>query len=394
MLIHKFEKNDNLGAIAERYFTNEEIIRKHNQLDKLPPAVGEEILVLTPTRTYTAKYGDSLDGIGLRFSIPKKDMEAMNPGLVGKELRPGDVIAIKCCDRPYGMSVANGYCYKDCTSEKLIEALPYLTYVTFSSVTADIGGFKRIFNDDALLEIAKQAGKIPLLRVFDKYDKRYAGEDTDSFISKLVNLAKEKEYKGIVLNACSMNEIPEKYTEFIVNLRGAMLGCDLILLTEINEESPIEFSEYADASIMYYPKFAKSPETSFDDGEAKFLSDFAAKGESARTFIDLPSVAMLGNEYVGMNDAINLARRGRCQTSINENTLLSHFRCKQGEGCYTSLTGIGKILGLINEFDYMGVCFDVMRSPRSHFSLYNALFKSYNQATIRSVEGCSRGRGE
>lgn len=393
MLIHKFEKDDNLGAIAERYFTKEDIIKKHNQLDKLLPSVGEEILVLTPTRTYTARYGDSLDGIGLRFSIPKKDMEAMNPGLLGKELRPGDVIAIKCCDRPYGMSVANGYCYKDCTAEKLIEALPYLTYVTFSSVLADTSGFKRIFNDDALLELAKKSGKIPLLRVFDKYDKRYAG-DTEDFIAELINLAKEKEYKGIVLNACSMNEIPEEYTEFIVNLRGAMLGYDLILLTEINEDSPVEFSEYADASIMYYPKFAKSTETSFDDGEVKIFSDFAAKGESARTFIDLPSVALLGNEYIGMNDAIDLARRGRCQTSTNENTLLSHFRCKQGEGCYASLSGISKIFGLVNEYDYMGVCFDVMRSPRSHFSLYNALFKSYNQATIRSVEGCSRGRGE
>ena len=394
MLIHKFEKNDDLGSIAERYFTNEDIIKKHNQLDKLPPSIGEEILVLTPTRTYTAKYGDSLDGIGLRFSIPKRDMEAMNPSYIGRDLKPGDVIALKCRERPYGMSVANGYFYKDCTIEKLKEALPYLTYVTFASAYADKGGIRRIFNDSEAIQITKNAGKTPLLRIYDSYKERYGSDDLSAFISELLDYAKKKEYKGIVVNACSMNDMPEKYTEFIVNLKGAMLGCDLILLTEINEDSPIEFSEYSDASILYYPKFDVAPSLSFDEGERKVFSDFAERGESARAFIDLPSVACVGKDYIGVNDALGIARRQTTEIATDKNTLLSRFGVKQGECRYTSLSGIKALFDLVDEYDYMGVCFDIMRSPVSHFSLYNALFKSYNQATVRSVEGCSRARGE
>ena len=394
MLIHKFDKNDDLKKISEKYFTNEDIIKKHNELDETCPAISEEILILTPTRTYTARYGDTLDGIGLRFSISKKDMEAMNPSYIDKELKPGDIIALKSCDRPYGMSVANGYFYKDCTIKKLKMALPYLTYVTFASAIADRGGIKRIFDDNEALKVTKEAGKIPLLRIYDKHKERYHSDNLSDFIAELINLAKEKEYKGIVINACGMKDIAEKYTEFIVNLKGAMLGCDLILLTEINEDSPIEFSEYSDASIMYYPKFDTAPDLSFDEGERRIFSDFAAKGESARTFIDLPSIARLGKDYIGVNDAINLARRHKMQISTNENTLLSHFSSKQGECRYTSLSGIKALFDLVDEYDFMGVCFDIMRSPTSYFSLYNALFKSYNQATVRSVEGCSRARGE
>ena len=394
MLIHKFDKNDDLKKLSEKYFTNEDIIRKHNQLDGRTPATCEELLILTPTRTYTARHGDTLDGIGLRFSVSKRDMEAMNPSYINKELKPGDVIALKCCDRPYGMSVANGYFYKDCTIEKLKETLPYLTYVTFASAIADRGAIKRTFNDDEPLKITNKAGKIPLLRVYDKYKERYFSNNSSDFIGELINLAKEKEYKGIVLNACGMNDIAEKYTEFIVNLKGAMLGYDLILITEINEDSPIEFSEYSDASILYYPKFDIAPDMSFDEGERKILSDYAVRGESARTFIDLPSIARIGKDYIGTSDAIKMARQLGQEIKINENTLLAHFSSKQGECRYTSLSGIKALFDLVNEYDYMGVCFDIMRSPISYFSLYNALFKSYNQATVRSVEGCSRARAE
>ena len=394
MLIHKFNKNDDLKKLSEQYFTNENIIRKHNDLEKSGPAICEELLILTPTRTYTARYGDTLDGIALRFSISKKDIEAMNPTYIGKELKPDDVIALKCCERPYGMSVANGYFYKDCTVDRLKETLPYLTYVTFASAVADRSGIKRVFNDNEALTITKEAGKIPLLRIYDKFKERYISNNLSSFISEIINLASEKEYKGIVLNACGMNNMAKKYTEFIVNLKGAMLGYDLILLTEINENSPIEFSEYSDASIMYYPKFDTAPELPFDEGERRIFSDFAVKGESAKTFIDLPSIARLGKDYIGVNDAINLARRHKMQIFTNENTLLSHFSSKQGECRYTSLSGIKALFDLVDEYDYMGVCFDIMRSPISYFSLYNALFKSYNQATVRSVEGCSRGRAE
>ena len=174
-----------------------------------------------------------------------------------------------------------------------------------------------------------------------------------------------------------------------------MIGCDLILITEINEISPTEFSEYADGSILYYPKFAMTDPPSFEEGERRILGDFACKGESAKVFIDLPSLAVNENRFASIDEAQSIARHRGYEIETNKNTLLSHFSGKkQGEYRYTSLLGIQAILELINEFDYMGICFDIMRTPLSYLMMYDSLFKTSYHTSIRSTEGCSRGVGE
>ena len=173
-------------------------------------------------------------------------------------------------------------------------------------------------------------------------------------------------------------------------LRKLMIGCDLILITEINENSPLEFSEYADGSVLYYPKYAMDNSLSFDEGERKVIGDFACKGESAKVFIDLPSLAITGKGFMSIDEAQQIARRRGCEIETNKNTLLSCFSDrKQGECHYTSLSGIRSILELVDEFDYMGVCFDIMRTPLSHLMMYDSMFKTSYGTTVRSREGCS-----
>ena len=76
--------------------------------------------------------------------------------------------------------------------------------------------------------------------------------------------------------------------------------------------------------------------------------------------------------------------------NTNKNTLLSHFDSrKQGEYRYTSLSGIRALLELMNEFDYMGICFDIMRTPLSHLMMYDSMFKTSYHTNVRSREGCS-----
>ena len=165
--------------------------------------------------------------------------------------------------------------------------------MTFGSAIAEKNRIYRTFDDKKEVELIGEEKKIPLVRIYDRYTERYKnGEDQTPFAEGLIELAKTGGYKGIVIDACALENCAEEFSAFLMILRKLMIGCDLILITEINESSPIEFSEYADGSIMYYPKYAYENTPSFDDGERKILSDFACRGESAKTFIDLPSLAL------------------------------------------------------------------------------------------------------
>jgi hypothetical protein len=134
---------------------------------------------------------------------------------------------------------------------------------------------------------------------------------------------------------------------------------------------------------------------SFDDGERKIFSDFACEGESAKTFIDLPSPAVYNNKYIMQAEALKAARSNGYVIDTDKNTLLSHFNDKkQGECVFNSLCGIKAMLDLARELDYMGVCFDIMRTPLSHMMMYNSTFKSSYFNSVRTREGCSRADGE
>ncbi|MBQ8302503.1 MAG: LysM peptidoglycan-binding domain-containing protein [Clostridia bacterium] len=393
MKIHTTSAGEGLKEIAELYEVSEENIRNVNELSNSQPALGEELLIIKPTRTYRVQFGDTPERIALRFGVRKEELFQNNPWIIGRTLKEGEELTLKASEKPCGMAVSNGYFYKDCSGEKLIRAMPYLTYVTFASAIADDRGIRRIFNDKTFVEMALKKRKIPLVRIYDKATDRYKSDkDLSEIAKKMIDFATNGGYKGIVLNSCSSSDSAQNYSLFLVALRKMMIGCDLILVTEIGENSPLEFSEYADGSVIYYPKFANDNAPSFNDGERKLLSDFACSGESAKVFIDLPSLACLGKDFCSISDALSAARLNGYQISKNENTLLSSFNDRrQGEVRFSSMEYLKRIFDLIDVFDYMGICFDIMRAPLHQIMMYNALFKTSYMNGVRTREGCSRG---
>ena len=393
MRIHTIQSGESISNIAKEYEVSDEIIRRVNELEDKEGCPGEDLLIQIPTRSYTTIYGDTLDRIALRFGVRKGDLYSLNPWLNGSPLTVGQTLTLKTGETKLGMSVANGYFYQGCTREQLTRAMPYLTYITFAAAKADERSIHKSFDCSKEVQICEDNQKIPLIRVFDCYTERYkkAG-NYQNFAEELISLATEGGYKGIVLDACPLYDSAEEFSAFLMILRKLMIGCDLILITEINEKSPLEFSEYADGSVFYYPTYAMENPLSFEGGERKVLSDFACQGESAKVFVDLPSLAMNERGFTSINEAIDLARRRGCEIETNESTLLSHFRDrKQGEYRFTSMSGIKSLLELLNEFSYMGICFDIMRTPLSHLMMYNSMFKTSYYTNVRSPEGCSRG---
>ena len=400
MQIHRKSSGESIKAIAERYGIREDNLRSINHLQDGEAADGEELLILTPTRSYTVCHGDTPERIAIRFGIRSSDMYSNNPHISDGRLKAGQSIAIKYDERRYGMAVANGYFYKGCSSEKLRQAMPYMTYVTFAGAVADEKGAMLTSSFKKEVKEALDERKIPLLRVYDRCPDRYKKVgDLTKFAQQIIALALAGSYKGIVLDACPVCDSAEEFVAFLIVLRKMLIGSDLILITEINEKSPLGFSEFADGSVMYFPKYSLTSPSSFEVGERRVLADFACNGESAKTFVDLPSLARLGSKFTTIDSALQTARRDCAIIEHNESTLLSHFRDrKQGEYVFSSLKNIKSILDLVNEFDYMGICFDIMRTPLTHLMMYNSMFKtSYLSADIypvRTPGGCSRAGGE
>lgn len=379
MKIHTVKKGDTIGKIAEEYGITEEHLREINGIVRTDVTVGEDLLILCPTRTHTARSDDTIERICLRYRIRKSDILALNPKIDGEKIKAGKTIVLKYDERTHGMAVTNGYIYKGCSEDDLKRALPFMTYATFVCRTKKGNALDPIFCEDALLETVLQNGKIPLIKVYGDSEFNEKNEDEAlSFYDSVIKHAKEKGYRGIVLNSVPYSNSAEFYSSLLMKLRKRMIGSDLILITECDDKTPIIFNDLSDGSVLTYSKLWDSNIPSFDDGEKKIISDFACEGESTKTFIELPAFARLGNSFIDITHARALARASRAEIRTSDETLLSEFETPKGKCYYPSLKNEKAVLELLSKYGYMGMSFDVMRTPTAYIMMYNAMFKTVN----------------
>ena len=388
MTIHTVKDGERIKDIACKYGVDEGIIRRNNGIDQGEAAVGEELIILVPTRTHRLSDGDTPERLALRYNVRICDLLCINPRLSSGGYRTGDVIAIKYEPRSYGTAPSNGCVFGGASIDMLNGCMPYLTYVTLAAGVVDRGGVGFIFDHTRMLDVIKENGRIPLLRIYSRCDSDDFCKEgfTDLIIDRMIEAAMHHGYRGIVL----AGEYP-KCADFLVRLRSKMIGCDLILITEMDESSPYELSEYADGSILSYAKYTSDADISFKDGEQRVLSTFATGAESSKTFVDLPSLALCDKGFTDIGAALYTARRSGAEIKLNEDTLISEFTSRRSGRCrFTSLQNIKAVLELMNEYGFMGISFDIMRTPMSMLMLYTAMYKSATLPVTKSIGGCLR----
>ena len=84
MNIHTVKPGETIFKIAREHSSSPMKIIENNDLenpDRL--SVGQELLILNPTRTYTVRGADTLDKIKDRFKVEKEKLHAYNPYLSG-----------------------------------------------------------------------------------------------------------------------------------------------------------------------------------------------------------------------------------------------------------------------------------------------------------------------
>ena len=398
MRIHRVKEGESLKDIARSYGTTERYIEICNELrEGEEPSTGEELLILTPTRTYKARFDDSMTRVSLRFGVPVGELYRMNPHIAGDELREGEFVAVRRDERPYGLGAANGIYYKGCSMEKLRRAMHYCTYITVGAGVYDGENSYECFDGGEIVKLALENGKLPLIRVYDKSDGNYCGnkEKRKKYIDGLIYLAMRGGYRGILL---ARRDFQAGYEEFLVELRGRMIGLDLILISEICGESPLVISDFSDGAILSCDKYfsAQGADMSFEDFEARMLTDFANLGEATKTFIELPTFAVAGGgDFIDSSEALHLARVRGAVTEKNEKAEICSFADKRyGSIRYNSLNSIKRRLDLGAELGYMGISFDIGRCPLSYLLIYDALFKSVGYANVEKRVRCNPDSAE
>ena len=381
MKIHRVKEGDSVFSIAREYAVPPTKIIESNTLsnpDNL--SVGQQLLILTPTRTHTVRGSDTLKGIAERFSIRTSDLIAKNPSLHGENsIYPGQILTIKSDTPPYGIAFAHGYIYKGTSLERLKSFLPYLTYVSVSAGKILRDDVKLLFDDSKVVEAVRASGKIPLLHL---HSESGAARLDEAVIDTAILLAKARGYDGLTLTVNNINDY-EEYSKFLLELKKTLMEYDLILFVDIDKNSSARIKESYDGILLSFSKAqSKNPE-SFDSCERKIFTDFANESESSKAYIELSPFAFANNEAITVDEALKLAYSGRCEILYDEDTKLCQFDCNRysfgrknpTRVVFESLENVKAKLDLVCELGYMGISIDIQRCPMSYALMFDCLFR-------------------
>ena len=394
MNLHTVENGDTLFGIARKYAVSPMKIIENNGLvhpDRL--VTGEELLILTPTKTYTVRGGDTLSRIATRYEIKKNELYANNPALGGEEsLYAGQLLALRYDAPRGGMAAVNGYVYPGCPEERLRTVLPYLTYVTFSALRVAGGELIPLADHSALRSRAKAAGRSVLLRAVGIGEDKELYESAarrEALIEALAAFAKEKGYDGITVSAYRMaKEAPKIYDSFLMEAKKRLLGCDLLLFSETDANVPFAGQDLSDGVILQYDKCSMHTPPSFREGEEATLLSYADKYESTKAFVDLSCMAYDKDEEITREEMLKIAYKYKAEIKTDPSTLLSHFTYRRFGGGgredrevrFEPLSATYKKLLLLSELGYNGVSVDVARAPIAQLMLLRATFAPIDYA--------------
>ena len=384
MQIHTVAPGDTLFKIARRYSTSPMKIIENNELenpDRL--SVGQELLILTPTRTYTVRGADTLMRIADRFGVKYESLLANNPYLYGGDrIYPGQILAIKYDTPTYGLACTNGYFFKGTSEDRLSLAMPYLTYITVACGKRNGEKIEALFDDTRVLEKAREHNKLSLMRVYD-------GElnFSDGYLNNLVSCAKSRGYAGITLAPYrAMKENESALTDFLTRLKKKASEEKLLLFCEIDGNSDERIGNICDGYVLTYEKCHLENIPSFKDGEERLMRDYSEAGEPTRTYIDLSSFGYMGDEELTTAEAERLAYDSGREILYDEEKKIRHFDYNKYRGgkresvrvAYESLENIKAKLKLISELGFMGISFDIMRVPVEYLMMFVSSFSRPN----------------
>ncbi len=404
MRIHTVKEGDTIFKIARSYSLPPAKIIENNALvtpDRLYP--GQKLVILTPTRSYTVRGGDTLDSIAHRFGTDKNSLKRNNPALMGEErIYPGQILAVRYDAKNFGNCVVNGYLSGESEKEKLSLFLPYLTYLTFSAAKWERGKLLKLFDYKGVLKNIENESVIPVLRVYTENCVKELLEDKEQFLNSIVSAAKCDGFSAISLAAYRAMKENDAFKNFFKELKYELHKSDIELHTEFDGNSDItaykELSEIADVAVLNYEKGETSSIPDFKSGEEKLLRSYRDVCRYQKCLVDLSLFAYLGGEPQNFQEIERLIRARGISPQYSESTKCCHFALNRYSGGkreeifanFPAPENTKAKLELLGELGYMGVSFDITRTPVYHLMMFNSLFHC-EKASRSGMNSC---RGE
>ena len=240
MTIHTVERGDSIYSIARMYGVPQSRVITDNMLENPSRlVVGEDIVILYPTETYTVRGGDTLLSISRAFGVSIDSLYRNNPVLNGQpSVYPGQILNISYETPPLGAISTNGYAYPSIDRTVLRRTLPYLTYLSVFSYGINDDGtlIAPRGGDEEIIQIAEEYGTIPLL-VLTSLSERGTfsselatkvlsdSEFASTVISNIVRTVKEKGYGGVDVDFEYIPaEYAKAYADFVSSVSDALGG--------------------------------------------------------------------------------------------------------------------------------------------------------------------------
>jgi spore germination protein len=225
---------DTLYAIAQRYGVTVNDILASNPQIKDPAMIypGQVIQIPGAGQTaYTVKSGDTLYAIARRYGVTVDDILESNPQITDPELiYPGQVIAIPSPGGQKSTIVVNGYIYPSNDTRTLTKTAPYLTYVSIFSYMVNGDGSLVPIDDEAMVRAAKNAGVAPLMVINNRRfnsdvasELLYSQAAQDRLIDNVLNILSSKGYYGLNIDFEYVYPSDrEAYNRFLAKMAAAM----------------------------------------------------------------------------------------------------------------------------------------------------------------------------
>lgn len=380
MIIHTVQKGDTLFSIARRYSIPPTKLLCDNSREGDRLTVGEELIVIAPTRTVTVRGGDTLSSIASRFDVKESTLLLNNPALtLQHRLRPGQIISVKQKSGSLGIGAAVGIADKGLKRESLMMALPFLTYLLVDGAILTESGIGMRFDPSYLTDSAAAERKIAMLKIKDTTGGRFLDDKKSyaSIIEKMISLSKKYRFRGIAIEAHeAAQKDPEGLSEFLLLLRKKFIGQDLILFSYISCSASSKIEDLTDGVIMM------TSDTDIRKTKRE-LVEYAERDESSKVFVHLTTDAEMTDSSISIPEARALCYRSGLELSTDENTLISSFtytRYKTGEGekmevRFPSLRYTESKYSSIAENGYGGIAFDIGTCEISRLAMFGACFR-------------------
>ena len=247
MIIHVVSYGESLYSVAAYYGVSVLRLAYDNGLRADSPLViGQALIVMLPSVTYTIKQGDSLTSIAENYGITANRLLQYNPSLINSDSLPvGTDITVKFRGEKAGSIETLGYAYPYINRNTLKTALTYLTYIAVFSYGFKDSGELIVPDDDEILRLASQYSTVPVMVLTtiggnggfstEKatslfYDADFRDKVLDNIIMTMIN----KGYKMLDVDfEYIAPEDKEAYIGFLraakekLRRRGLMLSVDL-----------------------------------------------------------------------------------------------------------------------------------------------------------------------